>query len=55
MILTGLEKENIPIDLQDISQIQNLEKQLEKIGFNKEEINKIMGENWLRVLKAYLS
>lgn len=55
MILTGLEKENIPTDLQDISQIQNLEKQLEKMGFNEEEINKIMGENWLRVLKTYLS
>ncbi len=52
--MIGLEKQNIPTDLQDISQIQNLEKQLEKIGFNKEEINKIMGENWLRVLKEYL-
>lgn len=47
----GLEKENIPKDIKGIKDINLLEDELQNIGFNKEEIKKIFGENWLRVLK----
>ncbi len=51
----GLEKENIPTDLKSIGQIQNLIQSLQDIGFYKNEIEKIMGENWARILKKELA
>ncbi len=46
----GLEENEIPTDLKNIGQIDNLVQELRKIGFQKEEIEKIMGENWIRTL-----
>lgn len=46
----GLEEKNIPNNLRNIGQINNLIKELEKVGFSKQEICKIMGENWLAKL-----
>lgn len=51
----GLEKENIPTDLKNIGQIDNLIQALENIGFYQNEIEKIMGENWTRVLNREIS
>ena len=50
----GLEKENVPTDLKCIGQIDNLIQSLSNIGLHKNEIEKIMGENWLRILKKEL-
>lgn len=46
----GLEEKNIPNNLRNIGQINNLIKELEKVGFSKQEIYKIIGENWLAKL-----
>lgn len=46
----GLEEKNIPNNLRNIGQINNLIEELEKVGFSKQEIYKIMGENWLAKL-----
>lgn len=51
----GLEKEHIPTDLKNIGQINNLINALMDIGFNKNEIEKIMGINWLKVLERELN
>lgn len=50
----GLDEEDIPTDLNGIGQIDNLINSLKKIGFNKSEVEKITGENWIRVLKSKL-
>ena len=50
----GLEKENVPTDLKCIGQIDNLIQSLSNMGLHKNEIEKIMGENWLRILKKEL-
>lgn len=50
----GLEYNDVPMDLRNIGEITNLIQALRNIGFNKNEINKIMGENWIRILKNEL-
>ena len=50
----GLEKDNIPKDLKSIGQINNLIQELYNIGFHKNEIEKIIGENWIKILKREL-
>ena len=50
----GLDKEEIPADLKNIGQIDNLIQELRKIGFHENEIENIMGRNWLRVLEKFL-
>lgn len=51
----GLEKEDIPYNLRTVGETNNLIQALKNIGFNSSEIEKIMGENWLRVLKQELN
>lgn len=48
----GLEEEDIPKNLKGISQINNLIQELQNRGFDEDEIQKILGENWLRVLQT---
>lgn len=49
----GLEKEHIPTDLKNIGQIDNLIQELRNIGLHQEEIEKIMGKNWIKkILKT---
>ncbi len=50
----GLEEENIPVDLKNIGQIEKLVQELRKVGFHENEIEKIMGGNWIRVLEEFL-
>lgn len=50
----GLEIEDIPMDLKSIGQIDNLMQALYNIGFNENEVEKIMGENWVKVLQRDL-
>ena len=50
----GLDEEEIPTDLQNIGQIDNLINALKEIGFNTNEIENIMGKNWARVLEKNL-
>lgn len=47
----GLEEDDIPTNLRKISQIENLLYELRKRGFHESEIHKIMGKNWIRILK----
>lgn len=51
----GLSDDEIPTDLKNIGQTENLIQALKDIGFHQNEIEKIIGENWARVLKAELS
>lgn len=44
----------MPSDIRGIKDIYKLEKKMKIEGFTEEEINKVMGENWLRVLKNIL-
>lgn len=46
----GLEKEHILYDLEGLNDINNLIYELKK-EFNNSEIEKIMGENWIRILE----
>ncbi len=50
----GIDKQNEPCDIHILEDIHNIKEQLEKRGFSKKEINKIMGENWKKVLKEVL-
>lgn len=50
----GLESEELPTDLRNIGEIDHLIEALREIGFREDEIRKIMGENWLRVLNENL-
>lgn len=50
----GLDEEEIPTDLKNIGQIENLVQELRGIGFHESEIEKIMGRNWIRVLENFL-
>ena len=50
----GLEKEELPLGLKGIKDIKKLKQELRKEKFNEEEIDKIMGENWVRVLKKQI-
>lgn len=47
----GLDENEIPTDLKNIGQIENLIQELRKIGFQEDEIEKIMGKNWIRTLE----
>ncbi len=51
----GIDKGNEVRDVHTLEDIHNIKEQLEKRGFSKDEINKIMGENWKRVLKEILT
>lgn len=46
----GLDEEEQTEGVRNISDIPNLILELQKAGFNKQEIEKIMGKNWIRVL-----
>ena len=50
----GVEEENQLDDIKKISDIKLLEEELIKEGFKRDTINKIMGENWLRVINNNL-
>lgn len=50
----GLDEEEIPIDLRNIGQIDNLIQELKQVGFHENEIEKIMGRNWLSVLEKFI-
>lgn len=50
----GLEKEELPLGLKGIKDIKKLKQELRKEKFKEEEIDKIMGENWVRVLKKQI-
>lgn len=50
----GLDKEEIPTDLKNIGQIGNLVQELRKIGFHEDEMEKIMGKNWVHVLEKFI-
>jgi len=50
----GLGEKEIPTDLKNIGQIDNLVQELRNIGFHENEIEKIMGRNWLRVLEKFI-
>lgn len=50
----GLDEEEIPTDLKSIGQIDNLIQELKQVGFHEDEIEKIMGRNWLKVLEKFL-
>lgn len=47
----GVDLINMPADFKGVKNIDKIEKEMLKEGFTNEEINKVMGENWLRVLK----
>ncbi len=50
----GVDFDDMPSDIRGIKDIYKLEKKMKIEGFTEEEINKVMGENWLRVLKNIL-
>lgn len=50
----GLDEEELPTDLKNIGQIENLIQELKKIGFHENEIEKVMGRNWIRVLEKFI-
>ena len=50
----GLEEEHLPTDIKGIKDIDKIKEELKNVGFTKEEIAKIWGENWLRVLRKNL-
>ena len=47
----GLYDEDMMQDIRGVKDISYLQQILQKEGFTRQEINKVMGENWLRVLK----
>ena len=50
----GLDEEDIPVNLKNIGQIDNLIQELKKVGFYEKEIEKILGENWIRLLENFI-
>lgn len=50
----GLKEDNKLDDIVGIKNMFILEKELKKSGYSEKTINKIMGENWLRVLNQVL-
>ena len=46
----GLDEEEQTEGIRNISDVPNLIFELQKAGFNKQEIEKMMGKNWIRVL-----
>lgn len=50
----GVKDESMPKDLTGVKDIYKLEEALHVEGFTKEEVKKIMGENWNRFLKQNL-
>ncbi len=50
----GLDENEIPTDLKNIGQIDKLVQELKKVGFQEDEIEKIMGRNWIRVIEKFM-
>lgn len=50
----GVDFDDMPSDIRGIKDINKLEEKMKMEGFTEEEINKVMGENWLRVLENIL-
>ena len=50
----GVDFDKMPSDIRGIKDINKLEENMKKEGFTDIEINKVMGENWLRVLRNIL-
>lgn len=50
----GLKEENKMNDIRGIKDVKLIEASLNKHGYSQNTINKIMGENWLRILKQVL-
>lgn len=50
----GVDFDDMPSDIRGIKDINKLEEKMKMEGFTEEEINKVMGENWLRVLRNIL-
>ena len=46
----GVEEEHKLSDIKGIKNMPILINELRKSGYSEEQINKIMGENWLRVI-----
>ena len=44
-------KEQSPLDLETIADLQKIPTMLEKRGYSKEDVEKVMSENWLNFLK----
>lgn len=50
----GLDEEEVPTDLRNVGQIDNLIQALREVGFHENEIEKVMGRNWLSVLEKFI-
>ncbi len=50
----GLSADHKLVDIVGVKDISILENALKKIGYSEKTINKIMGENWMRVVKQVL-
>lgn len=50
----GVDFDKMPSDIRGIKDINKLEENMKIEGFTEDEINKVMGENWLRVLRSIL-
>lgn len=50
----GVDFDDMPSDIRGVKDINKLEEKMKIEGFTEEEINKVMGENWLRVLRNIL-
>ena len=43
----------MPLDIRNVKHLKILEDKMKLEGFTSEEISKVMGENWLRVLNDF--
>ncbi|MBP3596649.1 MAG: dipeptidase [Clostridia bacterium] len=50
----GLNEENKMQDIKGIKDVKIIENSLKKLGYSQNNINKIMGQNWMRVLNKVL-
>jgi membrane dipeptidase len=46
-----MKKEKLPLGLEGVDKVPNITEELLNRGYKVEEIEKILGENWLRVFK----
>ena len=46
----GINKNDLPEGIKDVTNIDLIERELYKIGYKENDVDKIMGENWIRVL-----
>ena len=49
----GVEETKMPLDIRNVKHLKILEDKMKLEGFTSEEISKVMGENWLRVLNDF--